>query len=43
MAERLEFLKAFEQAKTLTQSEFYEKQIEVVAKNTGLTNPNPHS
>lgn len=37
VAERLEFLKAFEQAKNLTQSEFYEKQIEIVANNTGLT------
>ncbi|MFN3621258.1 MAG: hypothetical protein ACK4TI_00010 [Nitrososphaerales archaeon] len=37
VAERLEFLKALEQSKNLTQSEFYSKQIEIVAQNTGLS------
>jgi hypothetical protein len=37
VAERIEFLKMAEEAKNLSAKEVYEKQIEIIARNTGLS------
>ena len=37
VAERIEFLKMAEEAKNLSAKEVYEKQIEIISRNTGLS------
>jgi hypothetical protein len=37
VAERIEFLKMAEEARNLSAKEVYEKQIEIIARNTGLS------
>ena len=37
VADRMEFLKMAEEAKDLGAREVYEKQLEIIARNTGLT------
>jgi len=37
VAERIEFLKMAEEARNLSAKEVYEKQIEIISRNTGLS------